>query len=458
MGKNTITITIDETGESQSVSFNVLEPEFLEGFWTSDKKGKTNLKEVKLGDTVYFHVNTKGLANKQEITLKLREQDKNIFMMDWIDPDDKKFPEEEVIKKATIEDNSATIELVLQESWESMIKDDSDNAFSLDSTLELYWEVSYGWRKSELPNNDDDYLRVGYSDKTLYFKTPTPNHNLPEFISYNGDPMFLMEFGKSFVNNKVISEGLNALEKGSEKQIKKIAFAKMEKGYMVDNHGKVYTGKRRIYEYKEMYSNSGELFEDIKRGKDFGYKHAGKPLHTTKGISQYDYFSKNGKRVKLLGLAKSLGSVFDIFNLVKTVGEDLDTSNPIPLDFGPLSPIADLAGVLVQEQKAEMDQLLEEDMQLEIDLAKLEGLEATRKAINAWNNSKGVYWELLPVSNETANKLLQGEFKTIDDLLDYDSNIESFNTSTTILYRTIKNENREDYIYIDVIETLFINE
>ena len=64
-------------------------------------------------------------------------------MMDWVDPDDKKFPEEEVVKKAIIIDDKATVKLVLQESWESVIEDDSDNAFSLDSTLELYWEASY---------------------------------------------------------------------------------------------------------------------------------------------------------------------------------------------------------------------------------------------------------------------------------------------------------------------------
>lgn len=458
MGKNTIKITIDETGESQTVSFNVREPEFLKGYWTSDKQGKTILKEAKLGDTVYFHVNTKGLADNQEITLKLREQDKNIFMMDWIDPDDKKFPEEEVVKKGIIKDGKATIELVLQESWESMIKDDSDNAFSVDSTLELYWEVSYGWRKSELPNNDDDYLRVGFSSKTLYFKTPTPNHNLPEFISYNGDPMFVMEFGKGFVKNKAISEGLNALGKGAEKQIKKIAFTKMEKGYMVDNHGKVYTGKRRIYEYKKMYSNSGELFEDVKRGKDFGYKHAGKPLHTTKGISQYDYFSKNGKRVKFLGLAKSLGSVFDIFNLVKTVGEDLDMSKPLPLDAGPLSPVFDLAGVLVQQQKAEDDMWLEEIAQLEVDLAKLQGIEATRKAINSWNHNKKYKWKLMPVSNETANKLLAGEFKTFDELKEFERNPDFLDSSNNeILYRQLPYDETQDKTNY-VIETIFINE
>jgi len=456
MGKNTLTVTIDETGESKSSIIDILDPEFIEGFWTKDKGGKKKLKEAVLGETVYFHVTTKGLADNQEIILKLYEQDKNIFMIDWIDPDDEKFPEEEVVKKATIKNNKASIKLLLQENWEVMIKDDSDNAFSLDSKLELYWEASYGRRKKELPTNDDNFLLVGYNNKTLYFKTPTETHNLPEFISYKGDPMFLMEFGKGFAKNKVISEGLNTLGDKAKTQISKIAFAKMEKGYMVDNTGKVHKGQRRVYEYKKMYSNSGELFENVKQGKDFGYKHAGKPLHTTKGLSQYDYFSKNGKRVKLLGMAKHLGSVFDIFNLVKTATQDLDTSQPLPLDFGPLSPIFDLAGVLVQEQKAEMDQWLEEEVQLEIDLAKLEGLEATRKVINTWNHNEEYNWQLMSISNETANKLLQGEFDTFEKLNDYNEANFAYDDRLTILYRETENTNKDQNVFI--IETFFINE
>ena len=264
--------------------------------------------------------------------------------------------------------------------------------------------------------------------------------------------MLLMEFGIGFLGTKSKDKALDLFAKKSNEQIKKIAFTKLKKGYMVDNQGKVYTGKRLIYEYKQIYTNSGEVFENVKQGKNFGYNH-GAGLKTTKGISQYDYFSKNGKRVNLLGMVKNIGNVFDIFNFITTAGEDLDTSAPLPLDFGPLSPIADLAGVLVQEQKAEMDQWLDEEVQTEIDIAKLQGLQATRKAINTWNHNKQFKWELLPISNETANKLLAGEFETMNNLLDYDSNIESFNNNITILYRTVKNENRKDYI--DVIETLF---
>ncbi len=204
-----------------------------------------------------------------------------------------------------------------------------------------------------------------------------------------------------------------------------------------------------------MHSNSSELFENVQQGKSFGYNH-GDELTTTKGISQYDYFSKHGKRVTLLGTVKNLGHVFDIFNLAKTVGEDLDTSQPLPLDFGPLSPIADLAGVLVQEQKAEMDASLEETVQLEIDEAKLKGLEATRKAINTWNHNEEFKWDLLPVSIETANKLMQGGFNTFEEFFNYNEENRDFDDKITMLYREVYNSNKEQTIFL--IETLFLNE
>jgi len=133
-------------------------------------------------------------------------------------------------------------------------------------------------------------------------------------------------------------------------------------------------------------------------------------------------------------MVKNIGHIFDAINLVKSVEEDLDTSEPLPLDFGPLSLIADLAGVLVQEQKAEIDMWLEETVQLEVDQAKLQGLEATRKAINTWNHNEEFKWDLLPISSLTANKLLAGEFTTFEEF-------EDFNL-----------ENRTEYEYIYTLQ------
>lgn len=454
MGKNTFVATLQSSGQSKSYSINILKPEIIKGWWTSDKKGKNILKKSKLGQTVYFHVETKGIANGQKITLKLFEQDKNIFMIDWIDPDDSKFAEEEVIKNGTVKNNITTIKLALQESWETMIKDDSNNAFSLDQNLELYWEVTYGKRKKEIPIDDKDYLRVGHSERTLYFKTPIESSNLPEFVAYDGSPMFLMQFAKDFSLGELKEKAIKAGNNLIDETISNIAFAKLEKGSLTTNTGKKYTKNTQIYT-KDIYTNEGELLKDVKTRKNIGYNH-GKGIVTTKGISQYDYFSKTGKRVKILGFLKSLGSAFDIFDLVKFTMNDLDTSEPLSLNLGPLTPLFDLLGVLVQQQKAETDMWLEEIVQQEVNDAKLRGLEVTRKTINSWNHNEEYNWRLMSISNKTANQLLQGKFETFEEFYSYNEEYLDYDDNITVLYREIYNENKEQTVYI--IETIFIDE
>ncbi|MCF6351118.1 MAG: hypothetical protein L3J23_08855 [Flavobacteriaceae bacterium] len=99
---------------------------------------------------------------------------------------------------------------------------------------------------------------------------------------------------------------------------------------------------------------------------------------------------------------------------------------------------------------------LEEIVQEEIDQGKLKGLEATREAINTWNHNQEYNWQLLEVSNQTAHKLIQGEFKTLEELEEFSLKNETETTKIEILYRKIINNNREENIYI--IETIFINE
>ena len=97
---------------------------------------------------------------------------------------------------------------------------------------------------------------------------------------------------------------------------------------------------------------------------------------------------------------------------------------------------------------------MREDEANEIKKTKLIGLDAVRNKINSLKHDKEYEWDLLPVSSETANKLLQGEFDTFEELKNtyfdpYLSNIE-------ILYRKVENINKERDVYI--IETIFIDE
>jgi len=45
MGKNTFVATLQSTGQSKSYTINVIDIEFVKGYWTSDKEGKEPLKK-----------------------------------------------------------------------------------------------------------------------------------------------------------------------------------------------------------------------------------------------------------------------------------------------------------------------------------------------------------------------------------------------------------------------------
>jgi len=123
--------------------------------------------------------------------------------------------------------------------------------------------------------------------------------------------------------------------------------------------------------------------------------------------------------------------------------------------MGPLSPINDLAGVLIQQYADDLDKSLETVFQQELAEAKLGGLEKVQSFISSWSHSDDYKYDLLAISSESANKLLQGEFRTFDELYE-SANVSPNDKEVYVLYREVRNQNRKEEIYI--IETLFLNE
>nr|WP_320117749.1 hypothetical protein [uncultured Marinifilum sp.] len=464
MGKNTFTISFDD-GTTASKSVTIAEPRIIRGWWSSDKEGNNNLKESKLGETVYFHIETKGIAEGKELELKLYDRDYhwqftfNPTLLDSIinllDRDDDEFPDEELVEKATVFNTGgksiATLEILLSEKWESVIKDDIDKFANLDKKIELYWEVTYGKKINEKILSE---LKVGFPDKTLYFKSPVDGHNLPELISYDGSPLLLMKLGGGMIKGQVKNKIGKVLGESIDSAINYIALTKMEKGISVANTGKLYTNDTNIYA-RDIYTNDGTLLKDVKQRKNFGFNDGGVAT-TTKGISQYDYHTNEGKRVKVLGFLKEAGHFLDFGSLLISAQDGLDTSKPLSIPMGPLSPINDLAGVLIQQYADDLDETLEMAVQDELAMAKEEGLKGVQSFVYNNSNSKKDKYDLMAISAETANKLLQGDFKILEDLEDYQSGVDTGNNPVHILYRTVKNVNRKEDVYI--IETIFIDE
>ena len=101
--------------------------------------------------------------------------------------------------------------------------------------------------------------------------------------------------------------------------------------------------------------------------------------------------------------------------------------------------------------------LLEEQVQREIDAAKLKGLAATRQAIKKWNHNKEYQWDIMSVSSVTANKLLQGEFKTFEELETEQFGENPLYTPINIIFRQQESRNRKGFSNY-LIETIFIDE
>lgn len=465
MGTNTFTVDLE--GADKSVRITIAEPDFISGWWTSDKEGKTPLKESKLGETVYFHVEVKGIAVGEELELHLAEFDYNrsggFMFHDIIDPDDRKFPDDAVIKKASVEQRGskrmATVALFLDEKWQGIIKDDHDVWFSLDEAIELYWEITYGSLKKSLPKKAGDYLQVRQSDRTLYFKPPALGHNLPELLSKDGSPLLLMKFIKGKVKGKITSKAIKFAKKKIELQISDIALTKLQRGSLVTNTGRVQTNINADVYMKDTYTNDGVLIESLKKRKNWGNAN-----ETTKGISQYDYFTQSGKQVQILGFLKNFDTGLDFFDLITFGMEDeLDTNSPLgSLGIGGLGALGgafalvnSVAGLLVKQMKQEDDIFMEEVVQQELQVAKTKGLEGIRKFVSDWGHNKAYKYILLPLFEETVNELLKGRFLNMSDTIKFNHETDSIKPPLFILYRVQMNNSKEQAV--EVIDTIICN-
>ncbi len=441
-------IVIDnEYGQVSTQEIGFISPELVSGWWSSDAEGNNKLVKAYLEETVYFHVETRGIKEGKELKLKLYDYDRFLFN-DWINPDDDEFPDKEIHKTAKVNIVNgkyvASVKLELDPSWAIMIKQDAPPFKQID----LYWEVSCDelFFSHDLPKFQTDYLRVRHSKRDLYIKTYDNTTQLPEMVSTNGGLVLLFNMAKG----EVIGDVKDKIVNWAEKTITKVALGKLEKGYLMSNTGTEYQVTSRVVN-KNIYTNDGTIIKDAKQAKNMG-----NGFYTTKGISQYDYYATQGVRVKILGVLKELGNIFDLLDLANFAREanekGLDHSKPLSIPLGVLTPLNNLAGVIISDMVADIDETHEAVFQQELAKAKEEGLEAVERLVS--NNSFGYVCE--PVRSNTAQKLIQGKYINYEELLEFDSSEEARGEDVYILRKNMKHPlSLKD---ITIIETIFINE
>ena len=259
------------------------------------------------------------------------------------------------------------------------------------------------------------------------------------------------------VESKVLKSGRKAITKGSPVLAHRIAIGKLKKGYLAGDKGTVRkNATAKVYKY-DTFSNDPDLYpeggmiKDLERRKHVRFKEKGQWEHTNK-VNQYDYFSKNGKRVTILGYLKQLGGIVDIFNVLSHGSMSQEEFMNSPLKFGGvLSPAFDIAGVMIQEIKEENNEYLTEALQQDLEEAKSKGLDAVREFISIPNVKSLINYSVEIFYKDTIKKMLNNKFKSLEEMRDYNLAVAAEGKPVYVLIKQIINESEE----INVIETVF---
>ena len=435
------------TYKSKETETTARKPKILNGWWTKNKNDTLNLKKAKLGDTVYFHIETRYIKDGEEIDCQLWDLDK--FIWDYLKPDDKKFNKKEVHKKAIVKNNKAIIELYLNESWEPNLKEDT--AYD----IELYWEVKYKEITKSLPKRERLNLEVEFSDRTLFFKPAIAGDKLPQLIAKDGSPVFIVELGKAIskkleghlqseAKEELKNKVKKALNKKLDEAITDIALVKLTKGELKDASGKAYA-----YSYNSFKKET--ITEALKKQGEYA-THSGKKLQILTALRKDPFFGVDeieNTLTNLFDIAKfSMSSLKEItskplnvpvFLLEKILPKDAIVGVSLWLEF--------LNHLALQEHKKQ-EAMLSKIEKEQLEAAKKKGLEAVRRYIE----TPGTGYNLIAISNKTLSKLLIGEFNTFEELLDFNNS-----RSSNIQLLFFEKFDKEKGSYITIIETILFD-
>ena len=237
-----------------------------------------------------------------------------------------------------------------------------------------------------------------------------------------------------------------------------LTVGKLKKGYLAGDKGTVRkNATAKVYKY-DTFSNypdlypEGGMIKDLERRKHVRFKEKRQWEHTNK-VNQYDYFSKNGKRVTILGYLKQLGGIVDIFNVLSHGSMSQEEFMNSPLKFGGvLSPAFDIAGVMIQEMKDENNEYLTEALQQDLEEAKSKGLDAVREFIRIRDVNKLLRYSIELVNRDTAIQMLDNKFSNVQEMLEYNSNGNKNGESLYLLVREFESSNGS---LISIVKTIF---
>ncbi|TBX66126.1 hypothetical protein EZL74_11090 [Flavobacterium silvisoli] len=438
----------------------------INGYWSSDKEGKKKITKANLGNQVFFHIQTKNIADNTKLIFRLSENDgllkpttKFPKVVKDEDSQKNKTVKAEIDKAIIIKNNKAIITLALDENWANMIESD------WGTEIELQWKVYSNFFEKTIPA----ILNVSHSNKHLFLKPAYENYSLPELLTKEGDAIIFSI--SDFAKQEVIDQLMESAGELAKKHRYNLATRVLKSGKIASNIGEVYERKKAIYTYN-VFTNEGKEVKLVK-ASNFGFKNKyvnnGK-LVTTKGISQIDYFANIGLKNNVLKAATEITQIWDIFDLARVFFQDDFSELPLGYLGNPISFAYALLNEAVikptiQGIKDDWNKGLEEDFET---IYKPKGLEACKAFSKNRNINSPI--KFIDIFTPTLQKLLKNEFLSIDELLNYNSKIEEseYNKSNnknplthTIFYKYEENKyglNKDAFINCIFINDKFLNE
>lgn len=158
---------------------NPKEPEkkegyFVKGWWSADVEGNQKIREALVGETVYFHLETRDIPDGEAVFMSLydddvkraNEEQDNTEGSDKIElypigtTDHSKDNES---KYGVVNNNKVVREILLNDYFAKLIEEEEDKA------IELFFACSYNGQNIELPLSFGDYLKVKEAEPLIIF-------------------------------------------------------------------------------------------------------------------------------------------------------------------------------------------------------------------------------------------------------------------------------------------------
>lgn len=417
------------------------------GWWSSQKSYDPRYKitEARLEDTVYFVIKTTGVPSGTQIDLQLYNLEE-LFLLDYLYPDKYRFDGNIKIVETHIQNDYAIIELQLTMTWTKDVEEDGE-------VLELYWKVTTSNMKDTcLPKSKKDFLNVKVSDRDLFIKPSYINSGMPEVYTKNGEQLFFIKFIEDEIKDEITEETVEALEFYKNK----IALAKLARGYMINNEGKVYESlsdgsRREVYDCS-YYTTDGKIIY-VKQGRNWTTRTGDGKILSTAGINQYEHFANKGTRVTILNLfSKGIG-YWDIFSSVTNMNAS-NTSEPLSISLPgvtgscgmAISLLVELGGLIAEDMYCKGEEVEADYMYFELEKVKNKGIDAVKQTIKQFSNSKNskLRFDIIYVSPQIADDIIKGKYKHFEDLRR--DSVDSSNKSIAILYEYFNYKNGKIYV------------